>query len=145
MRRAELPKVSRYLLGWILILAACTRSPLKDPANAYRLAHRQPELQDSYPIESLKDAIKKTLATNEAGADYKFGDRVVSRSAYRAALTDLLQHADSVDQFNEYAKTHFDFFEVYGSKNWGDVFVTGYYAPLIKGSRKPTVEHSRAL
>ena len=39
----------------------------------------------------------------------------------------------------------FDLHEVYGNKDWGDVFLTSYYEPEISGSKKKTKKHSRAI
>ena len=40
---------------------------------------------------------------------------------------------------------NFQVMEVYGDKRWGDVFVTGYFEPRIKGSYKPTKKFTRAI
>src|SRR5690606_34188154 len=39
----------------------------------------------------------------------------------------------------------FEFYEIYGTQDWGDVFMTSYYEPVIPGSRRRTDEHPSPL
>ena len=124
------------LLLWI---SGCARAPLKDPAKAFFPASR-PQLRDTYSIESLRDALKKTLTSFEKSAtipsEFQFGERKISRENYRRALEALLPEMEDFDRFHSFVDRNFEFYEVYGNEAKGEVFSTGYYDPLMRGSRK---------
>jgi membrane-bound lytic murein transglycosylase A len=129
------------LLALTLLLAGCSRAPLTEPAKAFLPATPAPALRDAYPIETLREALGKTLRAYESSAtipaEFRFADRVVTREDYRRALEALLPELESFERFHAFVKAHFDFHPVYGDEEPGEVFSTGYYDATMPGSRKP--------
>ncbi len=50
-----------------------------------------------------------------------------------------------IREFVGVLKAGFDFYEVYGQREWGEVFITSYYTPVIGGSTIPTPRFSQPL
>lgn len=134
-------KILSLAFCWLFLLCSCARAPLTDPQKAYIPTEKIPELHDTYPIEGLKDAVEKTLAAYKASTlipqEFRFGERVVSREDYRNALEALLPELESFERFHAFVLKNFDFYQVYGDKEPGQIFSTGYYDVSMEGSRKP--------
>ena len=47
--------------------------------------------------------------------------------------------------FNNLVRNNFDFYEVYGKKNWGEVLITSYYEPVLDGSLIKSANFSQPL
>lgn len=76
-----------------------------------------------------------------------FGSTVVSRKAYIEALKRLREvvKGQNPGQMAQHLAENFVAHEVYGEKGWGDVFITGYFDPVVKGSLKPNEKHFRPI
>lgn len=150
----------------LICLFSCARLPLKDPKNLMRQIEARNAivdgLEDSGDIESLKLGLDEQIKFWELKAqdldekkksDYfsqnlKFGQASVSVLVYMNSLKQLRAfiqrnfaeeksvNKDKVERLREYLLAHFDFYEVYGDQEWGSVFVTGYYEPVLKGYRR---------
>lgn len=72
-----------------------------------------------------------------------FGACHLSSQEYANSLRALLKL--SREDFKKTLLQSFKFFEVYGKDHWGEVLLTSYYSPVVKGSRRRTEEFSRAL
>ncbi len=136
-------------LFFFLLLASCARAPLEDPKGAFRLS-TGPELKDSLPLSSLKEALERNLVAFSTSttipAEYQFGERIVSREDYQKSLAALAPELESMDRFQSFVRMNFDFYEVYGNEDgWGTIFSTGYYDPTVQGSKKKTDRFSRAI
>lgn len=122
---------------------------MKNQAEALRPTKKSPELRDSGDLESLRLALQTTVDSYGHAAHIpavlQFGPRQISRDDYLLALQDLLHHLSSFDEFHAYVRANFDFMDVYGLSEWGEVLSTGYYAPLIKGARKRTAEFRQPI
>lgn len=140
----------KKLLCLFLLLSSCARAPLTDPTKAFRLSEPPANLTDSFAIETLRDALDRNLAAMAKGQNipeqYVFGDRTISRADYQKALGALKPELESFDRFTAFVKENFEFYDVYGNEaGYGRVFSTGYYDPVMKGSRKKTARHSQAV
>ena len=60
------------------------------------------------------------------------------------ALADLMQKLDSVT-LRQFFERHFVPYQVLNSDGGGDGLITGYYEPLLKGSRKPSKRYRYPL
>ena len=90
-------------------------------------------------IERDLDGIKKKMAAGRL--TMRFGPRVVSTFLYAQKLQelhDLLNRSQDSNQIAGFIRKNFDFYEVYGGDRWGEVFVTGYYEPVLEGRLKET-------
>jgi len=142
-------KLSYLILG-VFLLASCTRAKLTDPALAYRVASAPPALRDSLDIGSLRMALERNIRTIESNApnlpgEYRFGERVIPREDYRRALAALRPELESWERFTAFVDKNFEFYEVYGDKDFGQVLSTGYYDPVMKGSTHRTDRFTRPL
>ena len=134
-----------------LILGGCTRKELEEKRDAMRLGGAPSVLSDDLEVGSLIEGIDnhiKVLKNSEDGFPLQFGPKEVTRAQYRAALERVKDWANQFGFSSEFWKLlseNFDFYEVYGSKKWGTVFLTSYYEPVIEGSLQKTDRFSSAL
>ena len=140
-----------FLLLTILVLVGCTLRPkLTGPDVAMRLTAQLPVLQDDLPIEDLVGGIQQNIDRLNAKTDLEFltfGPRRISRTDYVLALHFLVEVLTKNEKpvALQMVSENFDFYEIYGDRKWGEVFMTSYYDPVIKGSIKKTETFSQAL
>lgn len=136
--------VFRWGLVILLLLTGCARAPVKTAFEAMRPTSMPETLADDIAYQGLKEALTHNIQVLEAQkdtGDLVFGPRTVSRGAYLAALKSLLKSLEqdpSGSAFAQNLKENFEAFEVYGRDRWGEVFMTSYFEPVIKGALKPT-------
>ncbi len=78
----------------------------------------------------------------------RFGPITMSQGAYAKALDRLateLRSPSGTGAKLAYIRDHFDFYETYGRESWGEILLTGYYEPIIRGSRSRTNTFSQPL
>jgi membrane-bound lytic murein transglycosylase A len=128
-------------VSFSLFVFSCARAPLTDPAKSFLPARNLPELRDTHSLESLREALKKTLQAYKTSTtipqEFRFADRMISRTDMRDALEALEPEMASLERFHAFMINNFDFYEVYGDEEPGQIFSTGYYDVAMKGSRKP--------
>jgi len=141
-------KILLFSFCLILFLQSCARAPLTDPLKAFHPSG-SPDLRDAYPIETLREAVDKTLAAFKSSStipqEFYFGERVIKRHEYQSALEALVPELQSYERFHEFVMRNFDFFEVYGDESYGQIFSTGYYDVVMLGSRKPSGKFTEPL
>lgn len=124
----------------------CARAPLKGPENAMR-AVSAPDLaalKDDLPFEPFLTAIEtqvKYLEGTPNSKNFTFGERVISKDEYLAGLKRFVELGRSIpnqEDFFRAVEDEFQFYEVYGDPEWGDIFMTSYYEPIIKAAKKRT-------
>lgn len=127
-----------------LCLASCARAPIEDSRDSLRLTTSEPNLRESLPLLPLAQAIEREmehLLRYRSQTSLQFGERRVSVPDYVRGLGHFLEllhhHKDYGSLWND-VRRDFDIYETYGREDWGDVFITSYYEPLIEGARKPT-------
>lgn len=131
-------------------LISCARAPLKEARDALHEVSA-PDLADDLPLEGLVQAIETEIAHFEKSPNqqlFVFGERTYPKADYLAGLrrfVELSRTAPDKPAFLKLVREHFDFFEVYGDKSPGEVFITSYYEPVVPGSLKKTEKHSRPL
>jgi membrane-bound lytic murein transglycosylase A len=108
--------------------------------------------RDDLQFQNLREALEKTLTRfNDSGASPEplhFGSRTVARTVYVEALKSLLvalQDDPSGATFLTELDRRFVTYEVFGEKAWGDVLVTGYFVPQLRGSTVRTEAFSEPL
>jgi membrane-bound lytic murein transglycosylase A len=131
-----------------VLVFGCARAPLKEKAQALRPCDKI-EVQDSLPQDSLVLALKQNIQHLETTGTpmFQLGPYQVTRDQMLSAQKNLLQfvEANGVSKLSEGVQANFDFLEVYGQEKWGEVFVTSYFDPVIKGSPKPTKELTQPI
>lgn len=142
---------NRFVLFALLALTACTIRPkLTGPEVAMRPTEDAPVLEDDLPFEPLLAGIQQNIDLLEKKADQEamvFGPRVVAKADYIQSLKylqDVLRTHSKLEALSA-IQQDFEFFEIYGDTDWGEVFMTSYYDPVIKGSPKKTDVFSQPL
>lgn len=134
----EMKKIPLLLF---LFLFSCARAQLADPQKSFLPVSSWPELRDAYPLESLREAVEKTLVAYKNSVlipqEFRFGERVIRRDDYRNALEALLPEMESYERFHAFVLRNFEVYEVYGDKKAGQIFSTGYYDVSMQGSTRP--------
>lgn len=128
---------------FVLAASACTRKPLENRRDAMRLTEPV-KIQDDLDLKTFVRGLSDQIAwlrKTGANKDLQFGPRKVSRIAYATALEGLRAQSEGLNSPNDlqdYLEKNFDFYEVFGKKNWGDIHLTSYFIPIIPGSRTKT-------
>ncbi len=142
---------TRFLICCLLVLvASCGRTPIKQTRQAMRLTKPPETIIDDLPIDQLADGIEGNIEQlNKLNIQsLTFGPRVISKDDYVLALNYLVHQIKSgVSRihFIETVVNNFDFYEVYGKDKWGEVLITSYFHPIIRGARTRTSMYSQAL
>lgn len=159
---------ARLASAWLLAqLFSCARIQVKTPQGAMRSVSVSTSelgsLESTNEMGSLRQALKEQLAFWDEQEKKKgtqdredflqkkliFGEKEIDLTDYRQALRELMVKLNeknvSRDSLRDYIAAHFDFYEVYGSTRWGEVLVTGYYEPVLKGYRKPRGKYTQPL
>jgi len=151
--RPCLLKKPLFLLVFIAQLLSCARGTIKTPEEALR-AHsgmEQQNIHDTLDKATLQQSLEENIEhIKKQKKTFNFADRKVSSDDYTLALSQLLLFINDLSsledpEFSRYMVEHFDFYEVYGSDSWGEVFITGYFEPIIKGSKHKTKKYSQAI
>ena len=151
LAEVKLPTMIKYLaLSLCLLLTACARSPIKGPDNALRVTQKDLSLSDDLHLKSLvKGLIQSVRQLQRApNLEMTFGSSKITQGEYAKALEELIAaiaEFKSKNEFYDYVEKNWQFKEVYGRKDWGEVFITSYFDPVIEGSLKPTKKFSQPL
>ncbi|MEO5970247.1 MAG: MltA domain-containing protein [Bdellovibrionia bacterium] len=134
----------------ILATGGCARAPLQNQKEAMRRV-AAPEIQDDLPLPTLLNAVEaeiRYLEGDVAPHEFLFGEEYFTKAEYLSGLHRLLKigraAVNSAD-FYRAVETEFDFYEVYGQNDWGQVFITSYFEPHIQGSLQKTERFSTPL
>ena len=138
------------LLCLLILIMACERSPIDQPSQAMRLTKPPANLMDDLPLEDLAKGVEGNIEQLRKlkNSSLIFGPKVISKEDYIFALDYLASQLKSGATGAELIETvlnNFDFYEVYGKEDWGEVLITSYYHPVIPGSRTKTTRYSQAL
>jgi len=141
-----------------LLVASCARAPIKTREAAMRPTDSPKQIGDDLDPKTLAIAIQKTIdglntKIKNGGVQMRFGPREVPMADYVASLKNLLNVINEATKYLppnnaavlDYIRSNFEFLEVYGDQSWSDVFITGYYEPVIDGSSKRTKKFSAPL
>ncbi|MBF0555885.1 MAG: MltA domain-containing protein [Nitrospirae bacterium] len=139
LRYAVLPAV-------VLFVAGCTGAAIKTSPvlqAMFKLAADQyPEFGDDASTESLKEAVKRNLKYLDAlKADYvfRYGDDTYTAREIRDSLLYFMSILDASGgdshMLNKSIREAFTVYKAAGSDGLGKVYYTGYYVPVLNGSR----------
>lgn len=111
-----------------------------------RLSEKTPQLVDSLSRESFFSTLSSHIEVMKKSKLVKdpmiFGPLKISKSEYIRSLEEIFNHEED---WLEWIKQNFDFYEVYGRKEWGEALSTGYYEPIVQGSLKKTEAFPQAV
>ncbi len=131
------------------ILSACGRTAAPSPETAFRAA-AAPTLSDDLNLKDLASGIatQRSALSRNPDSFMQFGPVSITRGKYVQALDRLsseLISSRSNSEKLEYIRNNFLFYEIYGAQDWGEILLTGYFEPLIRGSLRPTSALSQPI
>lgn len=109
------------------------------------------DFADDLDIESLDLAIERSISFYEgAGHDnvYRLADRLISASRMKESLfafRNIIQNDGSLEDKKKQISREFDVYRASGQDGAGSVLFTGYYVPLLTGSRTRTEKYKYPL
>lgn len=111
-----------------------------ESSKALRPTNALKSINDDMAFENLTKDLDVLIQYHDGNPKRSlvFGERTHLSCEYSKALKDLKKVIADKGNIEEGIRKYFDVFEVYGGKNWSEVMVTGYYEPVIDGSRKPS-------
>lgn len=149
--------IKYYIVLFVIsaFVTSCTqvakkRGDLNSKSSAMRVVSEidASKLIDDMGMEGMAEALKANIQHLKSKPNHTlhFAEVIVSSLEYVESLEKLYNVLlNDPEKFNSYLANHFDMYEVYGKDNWGEAFITSYYAPEIKGSLKKTKQFSQAL
>jgi membrane-bound lytic murein transglycosylase A len=119
----------------VVVLGGCARKPIKAPTEALRKVRPVPIRDDGDRVTLLESLRLDEVRLRNKGVTLRKGTETVEGARYADAVASLLAalEQDMNGDLDAMVRARFEFHEVYGDKEWGDVLVTGYYEPLLDG------------
>lgn len=137
----------KYLL--VILLFSCARSPLKNQVDATRRTDKEFKIEDQLDKTELIAGVKASIEQLKIHPKkMDFGPVSIQSKEYLSALEKIVftYEKDPIRfDWDSYILENFDVLEVYGQKDWAEVYVTGYYTPVFKASEKKTDKFDMAL
>ena len=123
----------------LFLLQSCSRLPVS-PEKSLRKISKTTNFKDDLNLKDIKLSINNTIESLEANPDKKVTiiDEVFTQKELSDSLKILLTCASTIDQLNTAISRYFQPLEVFGKKRWGEILMTSYYEPVLKGSLHPT-------
>lgn len=144
----------KIIIIFVILISGCARSSLKSSNQVMRKIDNFDKvlIEDDLGYPSLLVALEENIKfiSEKLPSDhiFYFGPREISKDKYVSALNDLLVDGKndlSGEKFKQKLKSKFEAYEVYGTENWGQVFITSYFEPVIMGSKKPDKKYSKPI
>jgi len=145
---------TRYalLLGLLLLLSACV-SKVKPPVAAPRAlvkipAKRFPGFSDDMSYSSLESAMEQSLdylKRLDPSTPFRFGPDTFTASHLAEsikAFREIMKQAPSANELRRAVAASFWVYRSVGRDGRGKVLFTGYYEPILRGSRHPSPAYS---
>ncbi len=146
---------SLFLLSIIILsflLGSCARFEIKERQQALRKLSQAPALSDDLSLEGFVKGLESEIFFLQKKRpdflDFQFGEREISVEEYLSSLEKLLvvaKSAKDMEQCFSYIQEHFDFYEVYGREQWGEILLTSYYEPVFEASLSPSERFSMPI
>lgn len=130
-------------------VCGCAPRPATGPQDAFREVSA-PNLSDDLHFSGLREAleIQSQVLQSSSATRMEVGPVSVSRGAYAQALEKLCQvlaSSEPAESKSAYIQKHFRFFEFAGGDEPGDILLTSYFEPVLRGSLTPTDTLSQPL
>lgn len=129
---------------------SCDRDPATDAKQAMRKTGVPGNLSDDLSLKELSEGINENVEIlyNSDTTSLTFGPKEIKKDDYILSmyyLTEKINLGLSKKDFYTLVKENFEFYEVYGDEDWGDVFITSYFEPVLMGSKRKTEKFSQPL
>ena len=145
-----------FINHWILLIcllgAGCARTELAQRAQSLRLVDQEdiPAWHDDLPLDALIEALqahREFLEGSRRFPTLQFGERVLTKEEYGLGLKHLIELLNSLSKRTAWQRIvrDFEFYEVYGRQEWGEVLVTSYFEPVIQGRYRRIPPYTQPL
>ncbi len=134
--------------GLLVLGSSCSRLEVVEKEQALRLSSG-PDLNflnqavTQWPNRDEHIQMSISWLEKVPNKELSFGACRINAQDYATSLRSLLDKNDL--EFVKAIHDSYDFMEVYGKDKWGEILLTSYYSPVIKGSKKPNSLYSQAL
>ncbi|MGA7878590.1 MAG: MltA domain-containing protein, partial [Desulfoferrobacter sp.] len=136
----------------LLLLAGCPGKPTKESAQTAKLERVPVEqianLVDDLDPDSLKQAIKQSIAFYDRvppERTYKLGHLQVQSDLLKATLIEFLNLMNSGSLDSKTISKKFDIYRFQQGKEETNLFLTGYYEPILQGRLERNAEYRYPL
>jgi membrane-bound lytic murein transglycosylase A len=136
--------VAVLIISVVLLLSGCA-GPAKDgPALTPVAPRNHPRFADDLPLGGLREAVLRSLDYLErvpADRPFSFGEDVYPAAHLSRSLTRFLGFLTTDPDskaLSRFIREHYRIYRSSGHPETGKVLFTGYYEPLLTGSRTPT-------
>lgn len=117
-----------------------------------RIAKDTPNYSDDLDFKGLVSALEANIRQlrqkSDTPNDLEFGPRRIPKEEYAQALEMLLAKAradETGETFRQALRESFETYEVYGQEEWGQVFITSYFEPVVEGALKKSGRFTQPL
>ncbi|MFC1857263.1 murein transglycosylase A [Thermodesulfobacteriota bacterium] len=138
--------------GWLFVMVGCTIPP-KEPAPTRETALHQlsyltlPKFNDDMAYDGLEHSILKSLSYLDgipADRMFQFGKDAYTAAHMKKTLDHFLgfiQTKPSKKELKKFIGTHYRVYTSAGQHNPGEVLFTGYFEPVLEGSRSKSTQY----
>ena len=129
----------------VYFLSSCSRLPVA-PRDAARVSTVN-QWQDQKSLSSFKTALSNTIASLKRSKTQKLrlGPKVIKKSAYLESLSYIQRCAGKKKDLHRIIKNNFTPYTVFGKENWGEILMTSYYEPVLRGTSKKTKKYQTPI
>jgi len=133
-----------------LFIVSCDREPATNAEQAMKKTGVPKNLSDDLDLRELAKGINENVEIlfRSDTASLTFGPKIINKDDYILSmyyLTEKINLGLTKEAFYNLVKDKFDFYEVYGRDDWGEVFITSYFEPVLIGSKRKTEKYSQPL
>ncbi len=134
----------------LIFLISCDREPATEAKQAMRKVNTPRNIGDDLDLKDLAEGLNdnvKLLHKSDISS-ITFGPKEFNKDDYILSIYYLIEKINigiSKSEFYDLIKEKFEFYEVYGKNDWGEVFITSYFEPIILGSKRKTEKYSQPL
>jgi membrane-bound lytic murein transglycosylase A len=136
----------------LLLFVGCARAPIKEAHLAMRPIPAPQALSDDLDFRVFAKALRKNAKylteTEGLPEALQFGPDRYSKLDYAQGLIDFAQLVETEKDRSvlwQKIKERYQFYEVYGRDDWGEVLITSYFTPVLRASQKHSDKYSEAL
>ena len=129
----------------VYFLSSCSRLPVS-PIDAVRVSSEN-SWADQESLSSFKTSLSNTIKSLERSKKetIKLGRNSLTKKDYLNSLYFLQSCVKTKKTLKDIIRKEFTPYTVYGKDNWGEILMTSYYEPVLRGSIKKTKKHQTPI
>jgi membrane-bound lytic murein transglycosylase A len=133
------------ILVTFYFLYSCARLEVA-PQKAARVSDKSVWI-DEGSTSGFKEALDNTISSLKKSnkRNIQLGKSRISKSVYLKSLLALKSCSKTKRSYITFIEKYFEAHTVYGKDHWGEILMTSYYEPVLKGSKNKTSKYSTAI